>query len=163
MAVLEILRVPDERLKRPATTVTDVNAVSGLIDNLLDTLYQTEDGIGLAATQVGSPHAVIVIDLSENRDQPLVLINPEIVEQSGEYEGEEGCLSVPTFYAKVKRFQRVKVTALDREGQELVIDTDEFLAIVLQHEIDHLRGKIFIEHLSQLKQQMALKKVRKLK
>ncbi|MBV7315257.1 peptide deformylase [Shewanella sp. NIFS-20-20] len=163
MAVLEILRVPDERLKRAAKPVKDVNAISSFIDDMLETLYQTEDGIGLASTQVGSLHSVIVIDLSEERNQPLVLINPEIVEQSGEYEGEEGCLSVPGYYAKVKRFERVKVKALDRQGQPLEIDTDEFLSIVLQHEIDHLQGKIFIEHLSKLKQQMALRKVKKLK
>ncbi|MCL2914022.1 peptide deformylase [Shewanella corallii] len=163
MAVLDILRIPDERLKRKAQPVEEIGAVQGFIDDMLDTMYSTSDGIGLAATQVGSTHAVIVIDLSENRDQPMVIINPEIVEQEGEYEGEEGCLSVPGYYAKVKRFQRVKVVSLDREGKEQIFDTDEFLAIVLQHEIDHLNGKIFIEHLSSLKQQMAMKKVRKFK
>ncbi|BDM64500.1 peptide deformylase 3 [Shewanella sp. NFH-SH190041] len=163
MAVLDILRIPDERLKRQAQPVEDVAAIQGFIDDMLETMYQTSDGIGLAATQVGSTHAVIVIDLSEERNSPTVVINPQIVEQDGEYEGEEGCLSVPGYYAKVKRYSRVKVVSLDREGNEQIFDTDEFLAIVLQHEIDHLKGKIFIEHLSSMKQQMALKKVRKLK
>lgn len=161
MAVLNILTIPDERLKRKAQPVKDIDAIQGFIDDLIETMYHTDDGIGLAATQVGSTAAVIVIDLSETRDQPLVLINPEIVEKSGEFIGEEGCLSIPGYRAKVTRFEKVKVTALDRTGKRIEIETDEFLAIVLQHEIDHLHGKVFIEHLSMLKQQIALKKVRK--
>ncbi|MGL4939679.1 peptide deformylase [Shewanella sp.] len=161
MAVLDILTIPDERLKRKAQPVKDIEAIQGFIDDLIETMYHTEDGIGLAATQVGSTDAVIVIDLSEERNEPMVLINPEIVEKSGEYVGEEGCLSIPGYRAKVTRFEKVKVTALDRQGKPLEIETDEFLAIVLQHEIDHLDGKVFIEHLSMLKQQIALKKVRK--
>ncbi|MGL4447959.1 MAG: peptide deformylase [Shewanella sp.] len=161
MAVLDILTIPDERLKRKAQPVKDIEAIQGFIDDLIETMYHTEDGIGLAATQVGSTDAVIVIDLSEDRNEPMVLINPEIVEKSGEYVGEEGCLSIPGYRAKVTRFEKVKVTALDRQGKPLEIETDEFLAIVLQHEIDHLDGKVFIEHLSMLKQQIALKKVRK--
>lgn len=161
MAVLDILTIPDERLKRKAQTVKDIDAVQGFIDDLIETMYHTDDGIGLAATQVGSTEAIIVIDLSEERNQPLVLINPEIVEKSGEFVGEEGCLSIPGYRAKVNRFERVKVSAVGRDGQGIEIDTDDFLAIVLQHEIDHLHGKVFIEHLSSLKQQIALKKVRK--
>ncbi|ABK48548.1 peptide deformylase [Shewanella sp. ANA-3] len=161
MAVLDILTIPDERLKRKAQPVKDIEAIQGFIDDLIETMYHTDDGIGLASTQVGSTDAVIVIDLSETRDQPLVLINPEIVEKSGEYVGEEGCLSIPGYRAKVTRFEKVKVTALDRQGKAIEIETDDFLAIVLQHEIDHLHGKVFIEHLSALKQQIALKKVRK--
>lgn len=161
MAVLDILTIPDERLKRKAHAVKDIDMVQGFIDDLVETLYHTDDGIGLAATQVGSTESIIVIDLSEERNQPLVLINPEIVEKSGEYMGEEGCLSIPGYRAKVNRFERVKVSALDRTGKAIEIDTDDFLAIVLQHEIDHLHGKVFIEHLSLLKQQIALKKVRK--
>jgi len=134
MAVLDILTIPDERLKRKAQPVKDIEAIQGFIDDLIETMYHTDDGIGLASTQVGSTDAVIVIDLSETRDQPLVLINPEIVEKSGD---------------------------LDRQGKAVEIETDDFLAIVLQHEIDHLHGKVFIEHLSALKQQIALKKVRK--
>ncbi|WP_025820271.1 peptide deformylase [Shewanella marina] len=163
MAVLDILTIPDERLKRPAKPVEDVAAVQGFIDDLIETMYVTEDGIGLAATQVGSEHAIIIIDLSEERDSPVAYINPEIVEATGEYIGEEGCLSIPGYRSKVKRFEKVKVTALDREGNPVEVETDDFLAIVLQHEIDHLRGKVFIEHLSMMKQQMALNKVRKMR
>ncbi|MCE9678803.1 peptide deformylase [Shewanella sp. AS1] len=163
MAILNILTIPDERLKRKAKPVSDIAAVQTFIDDLTETMYQTEDGIGLAATQVGSEHAIIVIDLSENRDEPLVLINPEFVECSGEYLGEEGCLSIPGYRAKVARYSKVSVNALDREGKPFTIETDDFLAIVLQHEMDHLEGKVFIEHLSKLKQQIALKKVKKYK
>lgn len=162
MAVLDILTIPDPRLKRPAKAVADVTQVQGFIDDLLETMYHTDDGIGLAATQVGSEHAIIVIDLSEDRDQPLVLINPEITQSSGEFVGEEGCLSIPGYRAKVTRFEKVTVSALDREGKAIEVESDDFLAIVLQHEIDHLLGKVFIEHLSSLKQQMALKKVKKM-
>ncbi len=162
MAVLDILTIPDPRLKIAAKKVENLAEVQGFIDDLLDTMYDTSDGIGLAATQVGSEHAILVIDLSEERDQPLVLINPEIVEASGEFVGEEGCLSIPGYRSKVKRFEKVKVAALDREGKSIEIESDDFLAIVLQHEIDHLLGKVFIEHLSSLKQQMALKKVKKM-
>ncbi len=163
MSVLPILTIPDVRLQRKAKAVENITAVQPFIDDLLDTLYDTDDGIGLAATQVGSEHAILVIDLSENRDQPLVLINPEFIERSGEYVGEEGCLSIPGYRAPVNRYEKVKVKALDRQGQPLEIETDDFLAIVLQHEMDHLDGKVFIEHLSKLKQQVALRKVSKYK
>ena len=163
MAVLEILTIPDVRLKRKAEPVKDIDAVQGFIDDLIETMYDTDDGIGLAATQVGSLHAILVIDLSEERDQPMVLINPEIVEARGEFQGEEGCLSIPGYRAKVNRHEGVKVTALDRTGVAFEIDTDEFLAIVLQHEMDHLKGIVFTDHLSMLKQQIALKKVKKYK
>ncbi|WP_394201890.1 peptide deformylase [Shewanella waksmanii] len=161
MAVLDILTIPDERLKRKAVNVDDVQSVAGLVDDLLETMYHTDDGIGLAATQVGSTDAVLVIDLSSDRDQPLVLINPELVEGRGEFVGEEGCLSIPGYRAKVTRFEYVKVKALDREGKPFEIESDDFLAIVLQHEMDHLQGKVFIEHLSKMKQQIALRKVKK--
>ncbi len=163
MSVLQILTIPDERLQCKAKAVQDIAAVQPFIDDLLDTLYDTDDGIGLAATQVGSEHAILVIDLSENRDQPLVFINPEFIERSGEYIGEEGCLSIPGYRAKVNRYEKVKVKALDRQGLPFEIETDDFLAIVLQHEMDHLDGKVFIEHLSKLKQQVALRKVSKYK
>ncbi|MCG9696555.1 peptide deformylase [Shewanella sp. Isolate11] len=161
MSVLKILTIPDERLQRKAKTVTDIEAVQASIDDLIDTLYDTDDGIGLAATQVGSEHAILVIDLSDSRDQPLVLINPEFIERTGEYVGEEGCLSIPGYRSKVNRFEKVKVKALDRQGEPLEIESDDFLAIVIQHEMDHLDGKVFIEHLSKLKQQIALRKVNK--
>ncbi|MBO2569426.1 peptide deformylase [Shewanella algae] len=161
MAIMDILTVPDPRLKRKAKPVTEIEAVQSFIDDLLQTMYHTDDGIGLAATQVGSEHAIVVIDISEERNQPLVLINPQITESSGEFIGEEGCLSIPGYRSKVKRFESVTVSYLDRQGQAQTIHSDGFLAIVLQHEIDHLHGKVFIEHLSRLKQEMALKKVRK--
>ncbi|MBY8314537.1 peptide deformylase [Vibrio fluvialis] len=161
MAVLDILTAPDPRLNIQAEKVQDVNAIQSLIDDMLDTLYATDNGIGLASTQVGRKEAVVVIDLSENRDEPLVLVNPEVVSGSNKAMGEEGCLSVPDYYAEVERFTSVVVTALDRNGNPIKIETDEFLAIVMQHEIDHLSGNLFIDYLSPLKRQMAMKKVKK--
>ncbi len=161
MAVLEILVAPHPKLKVKASKVTDVSEVQQLIDDLLETLYATEDGIGLAATQVGSSAAVVVIDLSDKRNQPLILINPEVVSGDHKEMGQEGCLSIPGYYADVERFTHVIVTALDRQGKELRIESDDFLAIAMQHEIDHLLGKIFIDYLSPLKKKMALKKVKK--
>ncbi|ELV8594631.1 peptide deformylase [Vibrio fluvialis] len=161
MAVLDILTAPDPRLNIQAVKVQDVNAIQSLIDDMLDTLYATDNGIGLASTQVGRKEAVVVIDLSENRDEPLVLVNPEVVSGSNKAMGEEGCLSVPDYYAEVERFTSVVVTALDRNGNPIKIETDDFLAIVMQHEIDHLSGNLFIDYLSPLKRQMAMKKVKK--
>ncbi|MBY7923479.1 peptide deformylase [Vibrio fluvialis] len=161
MAVLDILTAPDPRLNLQAEKVQDVNAIQSLIDDMLDTLYATDNGIGLASTQVGRKEAVVVIDLSENRDEPLVLVNPEVVSGSNKAMGEEGCLSVPDYYAEVERFTSVVVTALDRNGNPIKIETDDFLAIVMQHEIDHLSGNLFIDYLSPLKRQMAMKKVKK--
>lgn len=161
MAILDILTIPDERLKRKAQPVVDINMVQGLIDDLLETLYDTEDGIGLAATQVGSDHAVLVIDLSPDRNHPQIFINPEIVMAEGQFVGEEGCLSVPGYRAKVTRSEKINIKALDRSGAPFDIDTDTFLAIVIQHEMDHLNGVVFTDHLSKLKQQIALRKVSK--
>ncbi|MBM7074525.1 peptide deformylase [Shewanella sp. 202IG2-18] len=161
MAVLDILTAPDVRLKQVAKPVSDVKQVQTLIDDLLDTMYSTDDGIGLAATQVGSEFAVVVIDISDERNDPLVLINPKVTAGSDKAKGQEGCLSVPDYYAEVERFTSVTVEALDRDGKEVTISSDEFLAIVMQHEIDHLHGNLFIDYLSSLKQQMAMKKVKK--
>ena len=161
MAVLEILKAPNEKLKIPATPVTDIAAVQTLIDDMLDTMYSTEDGIGLAATQVGRKEAIIIIDISQNRDEPLILINPEVVSGENREKGQEGCLSVPGYYANVERFTKVKVIGMNRAGEPISVESDDFLAIVLQHEIDHLKGKLFIDYLSPLKQKMALKKVKK--
>ncbi|RYV00926.1 peptide deformylase [Shewanella sp. OPT22] len=161
MAVLDILTAPDVRLKQVAKPVSDVKQVQTLIDDLLDTMYSTDDGIGLAATQVGSEFAVVVIDISDERNDPLVLINPKVTAGSDKAKGQEGCLSVPDYYAEVERFTSVTVEALDRDGKEITISSDEFLAIVMQHEIDHLHGNLFIDYLSSLKQQMAMKKVKK--
>ncbi len=161
MTVLNILTAPNEKLKQQAVEVSDVSQVQELIDDMLATMYNTEDGIGLAATQVGRSEAVVVIDNSEERNQPLVLINPEVVSGQDKVKGQEGCLSIPGYYADVERFSKVIVKALDRQGNAITVESDEFLAIVMQHEIDHLKGTLFIEYLSPLKQKMALKKVKK--
>ncbi|EHG1304947.1 peptide deformylase [Vibrio parahaemolyticus] len=161
MAVLEILTAPDPRLKVRAEKVQDITTVQTLIDDMLETLYATDNGIGLASTQVGRKEAVVIIDLSESRDEPLILVNPEVVSGSDKALGQEGCLSVPDYYADVERFTSVVVSALDRDGKPITIESDEFLAIVMQHEIDHLSGNLFIDYLSPLKRQMAMKKVKK--
>lgn len=161
MAVLEILSIPDPRLKVKAEKVTDVSTVQTLIDDMLETLYATGNGIGLASTQVGRKEAVVVIDISDERNDPLILVNPEVVSGENKALGQEGCLSVPEYYADVERYTSVVVSALDRDGNPLTIESDEFLAIVMQHEIDHLSGNLFIDYLSPLKQKMAMKKVKK--
>ncbi len=161
MSILEIIKAPSNKLKVKAEKVINVDQVQVLIDDMLETMYDTEDGIGLAATQVGRTEAIIMIDVSEERNSPLILINPEVVSGKNIEKGQEGCLSVPGYYADVERFTSVKVKGLDRTGKEVVIEKDDFLAIVLQHEIDHLKGKLFIDYLSPLKQKMALKKVKK--
>lgn len=161
MAVLEILTAPDPRLKTIAKKVTDFDAVQSLVDDMLETMYATSNGIGLAATQVGRDEAVVVIDISDERNEPIILINPEVSEGKNKEKGQEGCLSVPDYFAEVERFTSVKVTAQDRQGKPIEIENDEFLAIVMQHEIDHLHGNLFIDYLSPLKQKMAMKKVKK--
>ena len=161
MAVLEILTAPDPRLKLKAEKVQDITTVQTLIDDMLETLYATDNGIGLASTQVGRKEAIVIIDLSENRDEPLILVNPEVVSGSDKALGQEGCLSVPDYYADIERFTSVSISALDREGNPITIESNEFLAIVMQHEIDHLSGNLFIDYLSPLKRQMAMKKVKK--
>ncbi|EOV0850638.1 peptide deformylase [Vibrio parahaemolyticus] len=161
MAVLEILSIPDPRLKVKAEKVTDVSTVQTLIDDMLETLYATGNGIGLASTQVGRKEAVVVIDISDERNAPLILVNPEVVSGENKALGQEGCLSVPEYYADVERYTSVVVSALDRDGNPMTIESDEFLAIVMQHEIDHLSGNLFIDYLSPLKQKMAMKKVKK--
>ncbi|MDR7018476.1 peptide deformylase [Aeromonas salmonicida] len=161
MAILDILTLPDPKLRTKAERVEDITAVQSLIDDMLDTLYTTGNGIGLAATQVGRKEAIVIIDLSESRDQPLILINPEVISGTDKVFGQEGCLSIPDYYADVERYSSVVVSALDRHGNQLTMESSEFLAIVMQHEIDHLDGNLFIDYLSPLKQQMALKKVKK--
>ncbi|MDC5705574.1 peptide deformylase [Vibrio europaeus] len=161
MALLDILTAPDPRLKITAERVTDIASIQTLIDDMLETLYATDNGIGLASTQVGRKEAVVIIDLSDNRDEPLILVNPEVISGENKAFGQEGCLSVPDYYAEVERFTSVVVSALDREGNPITVESDEFLAIVMQHEIDHLSGNLFIDYLSPLKRQMAMKKVKK--
>lgn len=163
MAVRDIIEIPNAKLRVKYKKVQDVRTVQSLIDDMLDTLYATEDGIGLAAPQIGHADAVLVIDLSEQRNEPLVMINPEIIAAEGEVMSQEGCLSVPGVYVEVKRFQRIKVRALNRDGHVFFIEREDFLAIAMQHEIDHLHGRIFIDYLSPLKREMALKKIAKIR
>jgi peptide deformylase len=153
MALLPILCYPDPRLHKVAKPVQAVDArVHALIDDMLETMYEAS-GIGLAATQVDVHQRVVVIDTSEERNQPMVLINPEITWMNDErVKGEEGCLSVPGIYDDVERATQVKVTALDRDGQSRTIEAEGMLAICIQHELDHLMGKVFVEYLSPLKQ-----------
>ncbi len=152
MALLPILRYPDPRLHtvaRPVAVVDD--RIRTLVDDMLATMYAAE-GVGLAATQVDVHERVIVMDTSEERDQPRVLINPELVSHSEETTfGDEGCLSVPTIYDKVKRYARVRVRALGRDGQPYEFDAEGLASVCVQHEMDHLMGKVFVEYLSNLK------------
>lgn len=152
MAQLNILRYPDPRLHTVARPVAEVDArIRRLLDDMLETMYAA-DGIGLAATQVDVHEQVIVIDVSDGRDEPLVLINPEITWRSEEIAfAEEGCLSVPTVYDQVQRHARVKVQALGRDAQPFELEADKLLAVCVQHEMDHLLGKVFVDYLSQLK------------
>ncbi|WP_298775786.1 peptide deformylase [uncultured Shewanella sp.] len=159
MAILDILTAPDPRLKLVAKAVVDFDSIQVLIDDMLETLYATSNGIGLAATQVGRSEAIVIIDISEKRDEPLILVNPKVASGQDKMMGQEGCLSVPDFYADVERFSAVTVTGQDRFGQKVTIESDDFLAIVMQHEIDHLNGNLFIDYLSPLKRQRAVNKV----
>jgi len=161
MAILSILHYPDERLHKVARPVAAVDdAIRRLVDDMAETMYAAP-GIGLAATQVDVHLQVIVIDISEERDQLITLINPRLVESFGRREYEEGCLSVPGVYETVCRADRVKVEALDRNGAPFTLEADGLLATCVQHEMDHLQGKVFVEYLSQLKQGRIRKKLKK--
>ncbi|MHB0972862.1 MAG: peptide deformylase [Thiobacillus sp.] len=151
MARLDILHYPDARLHTVAKPVKAVDdRVRKLVDDMAETMYAAP-GIGLAATQVDVHERVVVIDISETHDQLQVFINPEIVAQSGTEESEEGCLSVPGIFDRVKRAERVTVRALDRDGNSFELDADGLLAVCIQHEMDHLMGKVFVDYLSSLK------------
>jgi len=161
MALLPILHYPDPRLRNraePVETVTD--ETRRLADDMLETMYAAP-GIGLAAIQVDVPLRVITLDVSEEKNEPLALINPEVVERLGEVETEEGCLSVPGVYDTVARAERVRVRALDRDGKALEFEAEDLLAVCIQHEIDHLDGLLFVDHLSRLKQQRIKKRALK--
>ncbi len=161
MAILDILHFPDPRLRTRAKPVEEVDdEVRRLVDDMFETMYDAP-GIGLAATQVNVHRQIIVIDISENRDQPLCLINPMILERDGEEEMEEGCLSVPGIYETVRRAERVRVRALDRDGNPFELEADGLLAVCIQHEMDHLQGKLFVDYLSQLKKNRIRKKLEK--
>ncbi len=162
MSILTILEFPDKRLRakaRPVDTVDD--DVRTLVDDMLETMYEAK-GVGLAATQVNVQKRVIVIDISEEKNDPLYLINPEILEKEGVEESEEGCLSVPGFFEKVTRAEQIKVRALDKNGESFEMEAGELLAVCIQHEIDHLEGKLFVDYLSPLKRKRIQTKLEKI-
>ena len=161
MALLNVLTFPDERLRTVAKPVTEFNAeIATLVNDMFDTMRE-EKGVGLAATQVNVHKQVIVMDVSDEQDTPLVFINPEIVSQTGTMVNEEGCLSVPGNYAKVERAEKVTVRAFNEKGEEFTLDAEELLAICIQHEMDHLAGKLFVDYLSPLKRNRIMKKLEK--
>jgi peptide deformylase len=162
MALLSILRYPDPRLHKIARSVEVIDArLKTLIGDMFETMYEAK-GVGLAATQVDVHQRLVVIDVSETHDQPLTLINPELLWSSEErIKGEEGCLSVPGIYDGVERAAQVRVRALDENGQLRQIEAEGFLAVCIQHELDHLAGKVFVQYLSLLKQSRIKAKLRK--
>lgn len=161
MALLPILRFPDPRLHKVAAPVVAIDdGIRRLAHDMAETMYEAP-GIGLAATQVDVHQQLIVIDTSETRDALLVLINPEILEHEGAQVGEEGCLSVPGIYDKVERAEQVTVRYLDLDGKTQTLTADGLLAVCIQHEMDHLQGKVFVEHLSKLKQMRIRSKLAK--
>ena len=161
MTKLVILEYPDPRLRKKAAAVTAVDAaLQQFIDNLLETMYAA-NGVGLAATQVDVHKRVIVLDISQSRDQPLVLINPEILSKDGEGPGEEGCLSLPGIYDKLSRATHIRLRALGRDGNPFEMDAEGLLGVCIQHEIDHLEGKLFVDYLSELKRTLIRRRLEK--
>jgi len=161
MALLEIVEFPDPRLRTRAAPIDQVDdALRALIDDMFETMYDAP-GIGLAATQVDVHRRFMVIDVSEDKSEPRVFINPEILEREGKQVCQEGCLSVPGIYADVTRAERIRVRAQDRNGDAYEMEADGLLAVCIQHEMDHLDGKLFVDYLSPLKRQMVKKKLDK--
>lgn len=161
MALLNILQYPDERLHTVAQPVAKIDErIQTLIQNMFETMYEAR-GIGLAATQVDVHERIVVMDLSEEKNEPRVFINPVITHKNGETTYEEGCLSVPGIYDTVTRAEQVTVEALNEKGESFTLEADGLLAICIQHELDHLMGKVFVEHLSQLKQNRIKTKLKK--
>ena len=161
MAQLNVLHYPDPRLRKAALLVESVDAdIRSLAADMLETMYAAP-GIGLAATQVNVQKRVIVMDVSAHKDQPQVFINPVILERSGEHEGEEGCLSVPGIYDAVRRAATIKLSAMNLEGEPFTLEAEGLLAVCIQHEVDHLDGKLFVDYLSQLKRERIRKKLEK--
>lgn len=161
MAVRKILQYPDPRLRTVAASVDQVNeGIRLLIDDIAETMYAAP-GVGLAATQIDVHKRVLVIDISEKRNELHVLINPELIKKSGEAITDEGCLSLPGIFEPVTRAESIRVRAQDRLGETLEFDTDGLLAVCIQHEMDHLEGKVFVDYLSRLKQQRIEKKLLK--
>jgi len=162
MALLDILHYPDKRLRTKASDVTNINdALREHIENMFETMYDAP-GVGLAATQVNFHQRLVVIDVSENKDQPYCLINPIITHKEGIEVSQEGCLSVPEFYGDVERAETITVKALDKQGEPFELTADGLLAVCIQHELDHLDGKLFIDYLSPLKRNRIHKKLKKL-
>lgn len=162
MAILNVLKFPDERLRTKAETVAEVNdETRQIIDDMFETMY-AEKGVGLAATQVNIHQRIVVIDVSEDKEEAFALVNPEIIKKNDETMiNEEGCLSVPSCYAKVDRHTKVTVKALDRDGVEFELDGEELMAICIQHELDHLNGVLFVDYLSPLKRKRIQTKLEK--
>ena len=161
MAILDVLQFPDERLRTVAKPIDEVNSeIKQLVADMFETMRE-EKGIGLAATQVNRHVRLVVMDVSEEQNEPRVFINPEIVNKEGSTISEEACLSVPGNYAKVDRAEKVTVKALDGEGEPYELEADGLLAICIQHELDHLDGKLFVDYLSPLKRQRIRKKLEK--
>ena len=159
--ILDILKYPDKRLRTVAKPVENVNSeIKKQVKDMFETMYDAP-GIGLAATQVNFHQRLIVVDVSEECNEPICLINPEIIEKNGEIEWEEGCLSVPNYYESVKRANEIKVSALNELGQSFEIEASEMLSVCIQHEMDHLNGILFVDHLSKLKQKRLKKKAEK--
>jgi peptide deformylase len=162
VSILSILEFPDPRLRTVAKPVKEVDkALGGLVDDMFETMYEAH-GVGLAATQVNIHQRIIVIDISEEKDQPVCLINPEIMDSLGEEESDEGCLSVPGIFEPVTRAETIKVKALDKRGESFELEADGLLAVCIQHEMDHLLGKLFVDYLSPLKRQRIKKKMQKM-
>lgn len=162
MSLLTILEFPDKRLRTVAQEVDQVDAgIRTLIDDMLETMYAAK-GIGLAATQVNVHKRIIVIDVSEEKNQPLCLINPKIIASDGTEESEEGCLSVPGFFEKVSRAEHIKVSALNRDGERFELEARDLLAVCIQHEMDHLQGKLFVDYLSAFKRNRIKTKLEKI-
>jgi len=162
VSILSILEFPDKRLRTVAAEVGAVDdGIRTLVDNMIETMYAAK-GVGLAATQVNVHKRVIVMDVSENKDDAICLINPQIIERDGVEESEEGCLSVPGFFEKVSRAEHIKIKALNRDGESFEMEARDLLAVCIQHEMDHLEGKLFVDYLSAFKRNRIKAKLEKI-
>ncbi|MFT4676724.1 MAG: peptide deformylase [Patiriisocius sp.] len=162
MALLDILEFPDPRLRTKAKPISNVTGkIAKLSDDMLETMYAAP-GIGLAASQINVHQRVLVLDVSDDKQSSMVFINPKIITSEGEIQSDEGCLSIPGFYEPVDRFEKIQVKALNRDGNEFILDAEGLLAICIQHEMDHLEGKLFVDYLSGTKRQLIRKRLLKL-
>ncbi len=162
VSLLPILEFPDDRLRKKAALIKTVDKkITKLVDDMIETMYEAS-GVGLAATQVNHHIRLIVIDISDEKNEPLCLINPEFIEKTGEKISEEGCLSVPNFFEDIQRAETIKIRALDRVGQPFELEADELLSVCIQHEMDHLNGKLFVDYISPLKRQRIKTKLEKI-